>query len=152
VRAGLDSALTVDLRASRTALARVGVGSSAAALVRAILKLALFHPCFGFSAAPRANRRAMATALTLATDAKRRNGRWQRGSLPAGNGESPNSTWQAAMKQAGAVLDHAPDLAPQVVSGDRGIYGHEEPPSRPVIVAWSRWHSETSTARSGPAW
>ena len=54
----------------------------------------------------------MATALTLAADGKRRGGRWQRGSLPAGNGESPNSTWQDAMKRAGLVLDHCPDLAP----------------------------------------
>ncbi len=63
--------------------------------------------------------RAAAVALTLATEGRRVNGRWERGSVP----EAPDSggsanTWQARMKDAGLVLDHAPDLLPQVRDGD----------------------------------
>lgn len=60
--------------------------------------------------------RAMATALVLVAANRRNDGRWQRGSVDIGR--SPNiETWRDALKRAGVILDHAPDLAEQVVTG-----------------------------------
>lgn len=60
--------------------------------------------------------RAMSTALVLAADGRREGGRWKRGSVAIG--ESPNTeTWRDALKRAGIILDHKPDLAPEIVSG-----------------------------------
>lgn len=66
--------------------------------------------------------RAAATALTLATDGHRENGRWKRGAVPD-IGESPNktSTWQAHMRDSGTVLDNAPELLPQVAAGQLAL-------------------------------
>lgn len=65
--------------------------------------------------------RAMSTALVLAADGRRQDGRWRRGSV--GIGESPNSsTWQAALKECGVVLDYRPDLAPFVVDGTATLH------------------------------
>lgn len=61
-------------------------------------------------------QRAMSTAIVLAADGRRDGGRWRRGSVDVGNTEVRN-TWQDAMRQAGIVLDFAPDLAPFVVDG-----------------------------------
>lgn len=61
-------------------------------------------------------QRAMATALTLATNGKRSNGRWQRGSVPADTRDSTSTAWADSMAKAGVVIDHAPsDEAAQVV-------------------------------------
>lgn len=60
--------------------------------------------------------RAMSTALVLAADGRRENGRWKRGSV-GGNGDSSNSAWVKAVQNAGVILDFKPDLAPDVVSG-----------------------------------
>ncbi len=63
-------------------------------------------------------QRAMATALTLADNGHRANGRWRRGDVDFTNGtDSDRSTWKARLAEAGVVLDHAPDLAPLVVAG-----------------------------------
>jgi len=63
--------------------------------------------------------RAAATALTLATNRRRENGRWKRGSVPDApdNQESLNN-WRNLMADAGLVIDHAPELLPKVVAGD----------------------------------
>jgi hypothetical protein len=61
-------------------------------------------------------QRVMAAALTLRADGKRRNGKWERGAMPAPDHGSANS-WQARMKEAGVILDHAPDLAADVAAG-----------------------------------
>jgi hypothetical protein len=61
--------------------------------------------------------RAMATALVLAADGRRENGRWKRGSVDVGNTDSRN-TWQDALRQAGVVLDFTPDVAEAVVNGE----------------------------------
>lgn len=65
--------------------------------------------------------RAMSTALSLEHDGKRKNGRWERGSIHGDNTESRVSasgrTWTDAMRQSGLVLDLLPDLAWQVVDG-----------------------------------
>lgn len=61
--------------------------------------------------------RAAATALTLATDGHRSNGRWTRGTVPVIT-ESGNNTWLNLVSRAGLVLDHAPDLLPQVAAGE----------------------------------
>lgn len=61
-------------------------------------------------------QRAMATALTLAADGKRRNGRWARGTVPD-NRQMSDSGWEQQMRRAGVVLDHAPELAAEVVTG-----------------------------------
>ena len=65
--------------------------------------------------------RAMATALVLEADGRRKDGRWMRGSVQVGNGQESisetDSAWVKAMKCAGIVLDFKPDLAADVVSG-----------------------------------
>lgn len=62
--------------------------------------------------------RAMATALVLAADGRRENGRWKRGSVVnPETGINDGKTWQNLLNQAGIVLDFKPDLAPDVVSG-----------------------------------
>ena len=60
-------------------------------------------------------QRAMAVAIGL--QGSRVNGRFKRGSVPDANGRSPISTWRDAVKRAGFVLDHAPDLADPVLAG-----------------------------------
>lgn len=60
--------------------------------------------------------RAMATALVLAADDRRKDGRWRRGTVDIG--ESSNiSTWRSNLNWAGVVLDWAPDVADQVAAG-----------------------------------
>ena len=63
--------------------------------------------------------RAMSTALVLADDGRRENGRWKRGSVTANpeSGITSGKTWQNFMQMAGIILDHAPDLAESVVAG-----------------------------------
>lgn len=61
-------------------------------------------------------QRAMAVALVLAGEGKRQNGRWKYGAL-ANDRSADRSGWRDHMAAAGQVLDHAPDLAPLVVSG-----------------------------------
>lgn len=65
-------------------------------------------------------QRAAATALTLATNGHRSNGRWRRDSVPQDPAitESGNSGWLQRMTEAGLVLDHLPDLLPRVAAGD----------------------------------
>lgn len=65
--------------------------------------------------------RAMSTALVLAADGRRDNGRWKRGSVDLGIGDSANSAWQARLKECGVVLDYAPDLASSVVDGSMAL-------------------------------
>lgn len=63
-------------------------------------------------------QRAMATALVLEADGRRTNGRWAYGVLNNLNsGDSPNSTWVRAIRDAGVVLDYAPALAGRVLDG-----------------------------------
>ena len=68
--------------------------------------------------------RAMATALVLLDAKGRENGRWARSRGPKVGDISEfrnNSTWREAVSQAGLILDHAPDLAEQVVSGGMAL-------------------------------
>ncbi len=62
--------------------------------------------------------RAMATAMVLADDGRREDGRWKRGSVLGGDITESRNTWKDALRTAGLILDHAPDLAQQIVSGD----------------------------------
>lgn len=60
--------------------------------------------------------RAMSTALVLADDGRRVNGRWKRGSL----GDNPGSGvtgWTERLRECGVVLDYAPELADEIVTG-----------------------------------
>ena len=66
-------------------------------------------------------QRAMATALVLHQQGKRRDGRWQRGSVPADTRDSTSRRWADVMAQAGAVLDEVPELAPAVVAGTTAL-------------------------------
>ena len=59
--------------------------------------------------------RAMATALVLAADGRRRNGRWQYGHLDS---KDLGKSVAELVRQAGIILDHIPDLAESVVTGD----------------------------------
>lgn len=68
-----------------------------------------------------AGARAMATALVLEADGRRNEGRWSRGSLGAGNQESLNTDWKNKLTQCGVVLDHASELAEQVVGGELAL-------------------------------
>lgn len=63
--------------------------------------------------------RAMSTALVLADAGKRQGGRWERDALSGtgDTGRTSDTEWARAMSKAGVVLDHAPDLAEQVVDG-----------------------------------
>ncbi len=66
--------------------------------------------------------RAMATAMVLAAaDGRRENGRWEYGSLSQ-SGESAVSDWPRRLREAGIVLDYAPDLAEQVRDGDLTLH------------------------------
>lgn len=66
--------------------------------------------------------RAMADALVLAEDGRRKGGRWRRGSVDIGSSSNIESVWRKAIAQAGTVLDFAPDLAPAVVSGEMTLH------------------------------
>jgi hypothetical protein len=61
-------------------------------------------------------QRAMARALALVEQGKRRNGRWSRGSVDIS--DSRNSNWRQSLAQAGVVLDETPGAARLVLSGD----------------------------------
>lgn len=65
--------------------------------------------------------RAMATALVLTDDGRRENGRWKRGSVLGGDITESRNTWKDALRQAGMILDHAPDVAEAVVNGELAL-------------------------------
>ena len=75
--------------------------------------------------------RAMSTALVLDADGRRQGGRWKRDSVPGDNrNSSVSAAWEQALRQSGIVLDHAPDLAEQVVNGALALdaaYRHDRP-------------------------
>ncbi|MCL1800462.1 MAG: ParB N-terminal domain-containing protein [Promicromonosporaceae bacterium] len=58
--------------------------------------------------------RAAATVLVLNDAGKRKNGRWEYGSIGT---NSTNSSWRQRVKEATLVLDHAPELLPEIASG-----------------------------------
>lgn len=60
-------------------------------------------------------QKAMAVAEQLALEGKRKNGRWERGSITQTSGLSGDA-WTEAMCLAGLVLDYAPELADQVIA------------------------------------
>lgn len=68
-------------------------------------------------------QRAMARAMALHAQGKRKGGRWARGSVDIT--ESRNSaearTWRDAMMRAGVVLDETPEAARLVLSGELAI-------------------------------
>lgn len=59
--------------------------------------------------------RAMATALVLAEDGRRENGRWQYGAIDSND---LGNSMAEYVRRAGIVLDFTPDAAQQVVDGD----------------------------------
>lgn len=61
-------------------------------------------------------QKAMAVADDLAASGKRKNGRWQRGSI--NDGSRLSAEWAKAMERAGLVIDWRPDLTDQVIAGD----------------------------------
>lgn len=61
--------------------------------------------------------RAMSTALSLAEDGKRKNGRWAYGSLDSTD-SSNSQSWQVRLREAGTVLDELPELAQSVIDGE----------------------------------
>jgi len=56
----------------------------------------------------------MAVAIGLRDAGKRRDGRFERGSVPDANRRSSESAWTKAITQAGVVLDHRPGRAGNV--------------------------------------
>ena len=61
--------------------------------------------------------RAMATALVLAADGRREDGKWRRGSVLGADVTESRNNWKDAVRQAGVVLDWAPEVADQVADG-----------------------------------
>ena len=63
---------------------------------------------------------AASVALVLNAEGKRKNYRWERGSVPdAGDGDTSRSSsnaWPKAMAEAGTVLDHRPELLHEVAA------------------------------------
>lgn len=79
---------------------------------------------------------AMAAALVLQADGRRRNGRWVRGSVDTGNG-TVTTSWKQRLNECGLILDHAPHLAEKVRDGDlaldaavRAAKAHRHPANR----------------------
>lgn len=63
-------------------------------------------------------QRAMAVAIGLVANGARKNGKFKRGSVPDNTGTSVGGNrWTDAVRQAGIVMDHAPDLADAVLAG-----------------------------------
>jgi hypothetical protein len=65
----------------------------------------------------------MAVAIGLAENGKREGGRFKRGSVPH-DGRASSNAWAKAIREAGVVLDHAPELADQPL----------QRPQRPLAV------------------
>ena len=63
------------------------------------------------------DQRAMSTALVLAEDGRRGDGRWKRDSLEISE-NFQISKWARLLRDAGTVLDWLPELADQVIAGD----------------------------------
>lgn len=61
--------------------------------------------------------RAMATALVLAADGRRENGRWRRGSVGTSESGNTDEGWPKRLAEAGVVIDFLPDAARAVVDG-----------------------------------
>lgn len=68
-------------------------------------------------------QQAMSTALVLSDAGKRENGRWKYGAQSElfDSEQSSKSTWRKLLSQAGSILDHAPELAADVVTGDLAL-------------------------------
>lgn len=60
---------------------------------------------------------AMSTALSMARDNLRADGRWKRDAVAINGSVNSQSAWRQRIKEAGVVLDWLPDVAEQVVSG-----------------------------------
>lgn len=93
-----------------------------------------------FIARQNANRRhfstgqkAMALADDLAARGQRRNGRWAYGSKIRESGDS-SKAWTEAIREAGLVIDHRPDLVDDVIRGHR--------PDDPDIKVTLHWAAE----------
>ena len=65
--------------------------------------------------------RAMATALVLAADGRRENGRWLRGSVDIATSGNSVSRWRTAVAEAGTILDFKPELAERVCAGELAL-------------------------------
>jgi len=61
--------------------------------------------------------RAMATALVLEADGRRKDGKWAYGTAKLYEPVKSESGWSVRLAECGVVLDFKPDLAPQVVAG-----------------------------------
>lgn len=66
---------------------------------------------------------AMAAGLYLAELGRRKNGRWQRGSVPEPphNPGTLDTGWAEQMRQVGLVLDYLPGLADDVLTGSLAL-------------------------------
>lgn len=65
--------------------------------------------------------RAMATALVLAADDRRGEGRWKRGAVAITESGNSDSQWSQRLTEAGIVLDYKPDLAELVAFGSMAL-------------------------------
>jgi hypothetical protein len=63
----------------------------------------------------------MATALVLAADGRRENGRWRCGTKRVGINGSVDTAWEQRPTERGIILDLPPDLAEPVVNGDMAL-------------------------------
>lgn len=68
--------------------------------------------------------RAMATAMVLVADGRRDGGKWSYGAVAMSQRSESGSSgaqWKQRLAEAGVILDHRPDLAAAVVSGDLAL-------------------------------
>ena len=81
----------------------------------------------------------MATAVVLQADGRREGGRWRRGSVQVGNDESViTGGWAQRLKEAGVILDYAPDLAFRVTDGSLALSGGQSAHSPHTVRKTSR--------------
>lgn len=64
---------------------------------------------------------AMSTALSMARDNLRADGRWKRGAVDTSGSGNSGSQWNQRLSEAGTVLDWLPDVADQVVAGTMAL-------------------------------
>lgn len=59
----------------------------------------------------------MSTALVLADDGRRQNGKWAYGAVKRSGSGTSDRQWSQRLAEAGTILDHAPHLAAEVIDG-----------------------------------
>lgn len=94
-------------------------------------------------------QRAMASALVLADDGRRENGRWQYGALSQLSESGQSSDFRKRVNESGIILDFAPELAPEVVSGETTLNAAFERDPSARRHAERGWDEQSSNRADG---